>query len=126
MSKYNTKGPFLNIVKDMYQKLIYSIKTENVLSNSFKTKIGVKQGCVLSTTFFSLCLHDLSKFFDDQCDPVPLGNCGLHISCLMYADGIVLLSKTAKVLQTLLCRFTFHSFIDDKICACIMSVIVLV
>ena len=52
MSKYNIKGPFLNIVRDMYQKLIYSIKTENVLSNSFETKIGVKQGCVLSTTFF--------------------------------------------------------------------------
>ena len=52
MSKYNIKGPFLNIAKDMYQKLIYSIKTENVLSNSFETKIGVKQGCVLSTTFF--------------------------------------------------------------------------
>ena len=31
-------------------------------------------------------------------------NCGLHISCLMYADDIVLLSKTAKGLQTLLCR----------------------
>ena len=27
MSKCNIKGPFLNIVKDMYQKLIYSIKT---------------------------------------------------------------------------------------------------
>ena len=93
MSKYNIKGPFLNIVKDMYQKLIYSIKTENVLSNSFEIKIGVKLDCVLSTTFFSLYLNDLSKCFDDKCDPVPLGNCGLHISCLMYADDIVLLSK---------------------------------
>ena len=82
----------MNIVKDMYQKLIYSIKAENVLSNTFETKIGVKQGCVLSTTVFSLYLNDLSKCFDDQCDPVPLGNCGLHISCLMYADDIVLLS----------------------------------
>ena len=32
--------------------LIYSIKTENVLSNSFETRIVVKQGYVLSTTFF--------------------------------------------------------------------------
>ena len=88
----------------MYKKLIYSIKTDTVLSNSFETKIGVKQSCVLSTTFFSLYLNDLSKCFDDQCGPVPLGNCGLHISCLMYADDIVLLSKPAKGLQTLLCR----------------------
>ena len=33
-----------------------------------------------------------------------LGNDGLHMSCLMYADDIVLLSKTANGLQTLLCR----------------------
>ena len=58
----------------------------------------------MSTTFFSFYLNDLSKCFNYQCDPVPLGNCGLHISCLMYADDIVLLSKSAKVLQTLLCR----------------------
>ena len=33
--------------------------------------------------------------------------CGLHISCLMYADDIVLLSKSAKGLQTLLCRLEY-------------------
>ena len=51
-----------------------------------------------------LYLNDLSKCFEGQCDPVPLGNCGLHISYLMYAYDIVLLSKTAKGLQTLLCK----------------------
>ena len=102
MCKYNIKGQFLNIIQDMYQILLYSIKTENGLSGSFETKIGVKQGYVLSPTLFSLYLNDLTKYFDHACDPVSLGNSDLHISCLMYADDIVLLSKTAKGLQLLL------------------------
>ena len=53
MSKYNIRGPFLNIIQDMYQKLIYSIKTEHSLSSSFETKIGVKRGlCFKPHTFF--------------------------------------------------------------------------
>ena len=52
MCKYNIKGPFLILIQDMYQILLYSIKTENGLSGSFETKIGVKQGCVLSPQFF--------------------------------------------------------------------------
>ena len=67
-----------------------------MLSNSFETKIGAKQDCVPSAIVFSLYLNDLSKFFDHHGDSVHLGNCGLHISCLMYADDIVLLSKTTK------------------------------
>ena len=53
---------------------------------------------------FSLYLNDLTNCFDGECDPVSLGNNGLHMSCLLYADDIVLLSKTANGLQTLLCR----------------------
>ena len=104
MSKYNIKGPFLNIVQDMYRNLTYCIKTDDGLSSSFETKIGVKQGCVLSRTLFSLYLNDLTKSFNVDCDPVSLGNNGLHISCLMYADDIVLLSQTANDLQNLLSR----------------------
>ena len=104
MSKYNIKGPFLNIVQDMYRNLTYCIKTDDGLSSSFETKIGVKQCCVLSPALFSLYLNDLTKSFEVGCDPVSLGNNGLHISCLMYADDIVLLSQTANGLQKLLCR----------------------
>ena len=84
--------------------ITYSIKTDHSLSISFETKIGVKQGRVLSPTLFSLYLNDFTNCFDGECDPVALGNNGLHMSCLMYADDIVLLSKTANGLQTLLCR----------------------
>ena len=45
-------------VKDMYQTLLYFIKTENALSNSSETKIWVKQGCALiRLECFSMIIH---------------------------------------------------------------------
>ena len=68
MCNYNIKRPFLNIIQDMYQILLSSIKTANGMSGSFETKIGVKQGCddtvLLSKTAkgLQLLLHKLEDF----------------------------------------------------------------
>ena len=40
---YNISGPFLNIIKDMYQSVRCSVKIGNLLSQSFSTKSGVIQ-----------------------------------------------------------------------------------
>ena len=98
--KFNVRGHFLNILKDMYSSLLYSVKTEHGLSPSFETKIGVKQGCILSPTIFSLYLNDLNDCFDISCDPVVIDT--TKISSLLYADDIVLLSNTAEGLQNAL------------------------
>ena len=84
----------------MYASLLYSVKTEHGLSPSFETKIGVKQGCILSPTLFSLYLNDLNDFFDISCDPIVIDT--TKISSLLYADDIVLLSNTAEGLQNAL------------------------
>ena len=97
--KFNVRGHFLNILKDMYSSLLYSVKTEHGLSPSFETKIGVKQGCILSPTLFSLYLNDLNDCFDISCDPVVIDT--TKISSLLYADDIVL-SNTAEGLQNAL------------------------
>ena len=96
LEQYNITGLFFNIIKDMYQSVRCSIKIGNVLSQSFSTKSGVKQGC-LSPTLFSLFINDLKHNFDESCDQVQIGDC--LISCLMYADDIVLLSNSAGGLQ---------------------------
>ena len=98
--KFNVRGHFLNILKDMYSSLLYSVKTEHGLSPSFETKIGIKQGCILSPTLFSLYLNDLNDCFDISCDPVVIDT--TKISSLLYADDIVLLSNTAEGLQNAL------------------------
>ena len=70
------------------------------MNQSFSTKSGVKQGYILSPPLFSLFINDLKHNFDEICDQVQIGD--RLISCLMYADDIVLLSNSAGGLQKLI------------------------
>jgi hypothetical protein len=86
----NIIGHFLNIIEDMYNDVSFSIKLANGVTQPFQTSVGVKQGCVLNTTFFSVYMNDLVEHFNLVCDPVSIN--GKYISCLLYADDIVLMS----------------------------------
>ena len=88
---------FFNVIKVMYQSVRCSVKIGNALSQNFSTKSGVKLGCILSPTLFSLFINDLKQNFDESCDQVQIGE--RLIPCLMYADDIVLLSNSADGLQ---------------------------
>jgi hypothetical protein len=98
--KIGIGGLFLNAIKDMYEKVYLRIKTDNGLTESFEAQIGVKQGCVLSPILFNLFLYDLPNIFTNNCDPVDLYD--TSINCLLFADDMVLLSKSADGLQTCL------------------------
>ena len=95
-------GPFGKIIQKMYDKSFVSIKLPSGLTESFKADIGVKQGCVLSPTLFNIFINDIPETFDSTCDPVLLHD--LNISCLLFADDIVLLSETKEGLQNCLER----------------------
>jgi len=95
-------GKFLHIIKDMYSSVSFAIKCDDKITDSFQTSVGVKQGCVLSPIFFNIFLHDLPNIFDASCDPVTLNNS--FLSCLMYADDLILISESAKGLQCALDR----------------------
>ena len=100
MKSVGINGPFMRLIEDMYRELYCTVKCSNHLSENFKTTTGVKQGCILSPTLFAIYMNDLVDNFDDSCDPVELNS--TKVSCLMYADDIVLLSNSAVGLQNLL------------------------
>ena len=95
--KMDIGGNFLNIIDSMYQNVYYCVKKEGGISGNISSNIGVKQGCVLSPLLFNLYLSDLPKIFTNDCHPVELSES--KISCLMFADDLILLSETAEGLK---------------------------
>ncbi len=102
--KAGITGKMYNIIKAAYERPLYCIKTKNGLTEYFPANTGVKQGCILSPLLSNIFQNDLHGCFDDQCDPVKVGNTKLN--SLSWADDLVLLSETKEGLQESLNRLS--------------------
>ena len=98
--KLGITGRFIDVIENMYSSVFYCVKLNGCISEKIPSNVGVKQGCVLSPLLFNLYLHDLPSIFDPTCDPVSLYD--IKLSCLMFADDLVILSESAKGLQNAL------------------------
>ena len=98
--KLGVGGFFLRALQSIYHQVSYCIKLSSGLSEIFPSNVGVKQGCVLSPTLFNLFTQDLPDIFDEGCMPPILFD--IPVSCLMYADDLVIISQTAAGLQNAL------------------------
>ena len=67
------------------------------MSENFDINQGVRQGCVLSPLLFNIFMADLPKLLDASKDNVKVGD--IDLSCLVWADDIVLLSVTEEGLS---------------------------
>ena len=99
-------GNFLAIIQNMYQNVYYAVKVDGTISGKISSNVGVKQGCVLSPILFNLFLADLPSIFDENCDPVNIQSNPL--SCLMFADDVVLMSESAEGLQKCLDKLSIY------------------
>ena len=98
MIKLGIRGKILNIIKSMYSEVKSRVKFDNKLGSEFICALGVRQGECLSPMLFSLFLNDLEEVFASE------GYEGLDIDILkifmlLYADDIVIFSKSAEELQ---------------------------
>ena len=97
----------VKLIKDMYDKTSQTIKMNKKVTKPLKTYKGVRQGCVLSPILFNIFINDLPDIFDDSCKPVLNGN--EKLSCLMFADDIVLLSESKDGLQNSLRKLELYA-----------------
>lgn len=99
-------GNFLKTIQNMYTEVNYCIKLEKGVTSSFSSNTGVKQGCVLSPILFNLYLADLPGIFDQSCGPVQIAD--KLLSCLMFADDLILISTSQHGLQTCLNKLSCY------------------
>ena len=96
---------FNNVIKNMYSQTYFSVKVDPYsITYSIQSLIGVRQGDNLSSILFNLSINDIPSIFDHCCAPVQVDHS--KISCLMYADGLILLSETAEGLQNRLSKLS--------------------
>ena len=79
---------------DWYRRAI--LQTQNLciilFCNLFASTLDLRQGGVLSPLLFNLFIDDINDVFDETCDPVLAQ--GKHLSHLLYADDLVLMSPS--------------------------------
>lgn len=94
----NIDGFFYRILNSMYNNDRLCVRVDNKITDFFSSKVGVRQGDVLSPNLFKFFINDLPKALEDNCDCLQLNN--KCIPCLLYADDLVLFSDNKKGLQT--------------------------
>ena len=99
---HNINGKFYDILVNMYTNDVACIKISDTITPSFIANQGVKQGCILSPTLFNIFLSDIQAVTDTAaCDPVQIRE-GLNLSCIIWEDDILLLSKSEAGLGNML------------------------
>ena len=74
---------YIELVKDMYDGAITSIKTTIGETSEFPITVGLHQGSALSPYLFALVMDELTKHIQDD---IPW--------CMLFADDIVLIDET--------------------------------
>jgi hypothetical protein len=93
-------GTFFRALKAMYESLISCVRVNNEFTDFFDCPCGVRQGCGLSPTLFSLFINRLAKHINETgVHGVQMLPTFLELFILLFADDVVLLSTTPGGLQ---------------------------
>ena len=94
------RGKLFRSIKVMYESLISCVRVDSEYSEFFKCPVGVRQGCVLSPTLFSLFINKLATHISETgVHGIQLLPTLLELFILLFADDVVLLSTTPGGLQ---------------------------
>ena len=92
----------------MYNNIHLSVQSSdgNRISLSVLSLLGIRQGDNLSPTLFNIFVNDIPNIYKHLCDIAKLGN--IPISCMMYADDLIILWETNQGLQESMDKSLLH------------------
>jgi len=97
LSNLGLSTKVLRIIRSLYYANKSAVWDGANLSDWFATEAGVKQGCVLSPLLFALFIDDLTSFL-----PGGISINGTLIKTLLYADDLVIIAETPRMLQLMI------------------------
>ena len=100
MKGYWIEGKFLRLCKRVYSDVGARVRVGKVFSERFMIEVGLRQGCILSPTLFSLFLMGLAAELERQGLGVRVN--GTWIGSCCFADDIVLLGESEGELESML------------------------
>ena len=103
-------GKVKSLIQSMYYNDCVQVRLGNGLSAPLWFTKGVKQGCVLSPLLFALYLSGLGRVLHSMKEGVNFS--GVAVSALLFADDLVLISRTRIRGMNKLLR-TVHKFCTD-------------
>ena len=96
----------LTTLQAMYSQAVAKVKCLQIYSSQFPCKAGVRQGCNLSPTLFSLYVNDLLEYVSELAEGVSVGND--WVRGVMFADDLVLVAESEEDLQRSLDRLDLY------------------
>ena len=96
------KGKVFNLIKNIYVHEKCKVKIGGYLSETFDVNQGVRQGCILSPLLFNIFISDLPELLDTPENmPAKIDN-NKNISCILWADDLVMLSESEDGIRKML------------------------
>ena len=87
---------FYNVIKNMYSKISLQVRIDNLLTPTFKSFRGVRQGDNLSPSLFNIFINDIPERLKNCC---PAKYNDLSVQCLLYADDLIIMSENLEGMQ---------------------------
>ena len=87
-------------IKSMYDSLLPCVWANHEYSDLFDCPVGVRQGCALSPTIFSLFINQLANYITETGrHGIQLLSGLVELFTLLFADDVALLATTPYSLQ---------------------------
>ena len=100
MKYYGIDRKFPRLCQDLYRDVGARVRVGKVFSERYTIEGGLRQGCILSPSLFSLFLMDLAEELERQGLGVRVS--GTWMGACFFADDILLLAESDNELQNML------------------------